>query len=229
MDPALVSLIAASIAFVGTHFALSHPLRAPLVGVVGEKGFAAVYSLVGLATFGWMVWAFMAMPRRGMPFWDGSGEVVWAVASVLTVVALALFLGSLRGNPALPAPGAGEGLADKQPTAVFRVTRHPMMWGFALWALAHILVAPTGRTLVLAGAIAFLALVGAHLQDRKKQALMGAGWRAWEGKTSYWPQLGALPGIGIGLWAVAIGLWLAITWAHIALAYVPAGIWRWVG
>ena len=229
MDPALVSLIAASIAFVGTHFALSHPLRAPLVGVVGEKGFAGVYSLVGLATFGWMVWAFMAMPRRGMPFWDGSGEVVWAVASVLTVVALALFLGSLRGNPALPAPGAGEGLADKQPTAVFRVTRHPMMWGFALWALAHILVAPTGRTLVLAGAIAFLALVGAHLQDRKKQALMGAGWRAWEGKTSYWPQLGALPGIGIGLWAVAIGLWLAITWAHIALAYVPAGIWRWVG
>ena len=58
---------------------------------------------------------------------------------------------------------------------------------------------------------------------------MGAGWRAWEGKTSYWPQLGALPGIGIDLWAVAIGLWLAITWAHIALAYVPAGIWRWVG
>ena len=229
MDPALVSLIAASIAFVGTHFALSHPLRAPLVGVVGEKGFAGVYSLVGLATFGWMVWAFMAMPRRGMPLWDGNGEVVWAVVSVLTVIALALFLGSLRGNPALPAPGAGEGLADKQPTAVFRVTRHPMMWGFALWALAHILVAPTGRTLVLAGAIAFLALVGAHLQDRKKQALMGAGWRAWEGKTSYWPRLGALPGIGIGLWAVAIGLWLALTWAHIVLAYVPAGIWRWVG
>ena len=57
MDPALANLIAASVAFVGTHFALSHPLRAPLVGVVGENGFAAVYSIVGLATFGWMVWA----------------------------------------------------------------------------------------------------------------------------------------------------------------------------
>ncbi|HBM72144.1 MAG TPA: MFS transporter, partial [Erythrobacter sp.] len=29
MDHALVSLLAASLAFVGMHFALSHPLRAP--------------------------------------------------------------------------------------------------------------------------------------------------------------------------------------------------------
>lgn len=229
MDPALVTLIAASVTFVGTHFALSHPLRAPVVGVVGEKGFAAVYSLVGLATFGWMVWAFISMPRRGAPLWNGSGEAIWAIASAISIVALALFLGSFRGNPALPDPKAGQGLTDKQPAHVFRVTRHPMMWGFALWALAHILVAPTGRTLVLAGAIGFLALVGAHLQDRKKEMLMGDGWKAWESKTSYWPRLGALQGIGIGLWAVTLALWLAVTWAHIGLAYVPAGIWRWMG
>jgi uncharacterized membrane protein len=104
-----------------------------------------------------------------------------------------------------------------------------MMWGFALWSVSHILVAPTGRTLVLAGAIGILALVGARLQDRKKQALLGDGWRAWESRTNYWPRLSALPGIGIGLWAAALVLWLAITWAHIWLAYVPAGIWRWIG
>ena len=229
MDPALTTLIAASVAFVGTHFALSHPLRAPLVKALGEKGFLAVYSLVALASFGWMIWAFTTMPRRGTALWNGSGEVLWAIASLLSIVALALFLGSLRGNPALPDPRAAQGLADKQPASVFRVTRHPMMWGFAIWAFAHILVAPTGRTLVLAGAIAFLALVGAHLQDRKKESLMGEGWRAWEAKTSYWPRLGALPGIGIGLWAVTIALWLAVTWAHIWLAYVPAGVRRWVG
>ena len=42
MDPAPVTLLAASIAFVGTHFALSHPLRTPLVRVLGEKAFAGV-------------------------------------------------------------------------------------------------------------------------------------------------------------------------------------------
>ena len=90
-------------------------------------------------------------------------------------------------------------------------------------------IAPTGRTLVLGFAIGFLALVGAHLQDRKKEALMGAGWTTWEAQTHYWPRWRKLFGVGVGLWGVTLVLWLAITWAHIPTAYVPAGIWRWVG
>ncbi|MFC4293803.1 NnrU family protein [Novosphingobium tardum] len=229
MDPALVSLIAASLAFVGTHFAMSHPLRGPMVRALGEKGFAGVYSLVSLAAFAWMILAFRAMPRRGLPLWNGSGTAIWIVASLVSIVALALFIGSLRGNPALPGAVVHPEGAQAHAGGVFRVTRHPMMWGFALWALAHVLVAPTARTLVLAGAIAFLALVGAHLQDGKKEVLMGEGWRDWEAKTSYWPRLAALPGIGLGLWATTLVLWAAITWAHIPLAYVPAGLWRWFG
>ena len=33
------NVVAAALAFVGTHFILSHPLRRPLVRAVGEKGF----------------------------------------------------------------------------------------------------------------------------------------------------------------------------------------------
>jgi uncharacterized membrane protein len=229
MEPALTSLIAASVAFVGGHFVLSHPLRAPLVRGLGEKGFLGLYSLVSLATFAWMILAFRAMPRRGSPLWDGSGEALWIVASLLSLVALALFLGSLRGNPALPGAVVAAQGDQAAPRGVFRVTRHPMMWGFALWALSHILIAPTARTLVFAGAILVLALVGAHLQDRKKEALVGEAWRAWERRTSYWPRLGGLAGAGLGLWAVTLLLWMLLTWAHIWLAYVPAGPWRWLG
>ncbi|MEG3598124.1 MAG: NnrU family protein, partial [Pseudomonadota bacterium] len=46
MDQALVSLLAAAVAFVGLHFALSHPLRPWLVSRLGEGGFRLVYSLV---------------------------------------------------------------------------------------------------------------------------------------------------------------------------------------
>lgn len=67
MDPALTSLLAASIAFVGGHFVMSHPLRAPMVRIFGEKGFLVLYSLVSLATFAWMILAFRDAPRRGMP------------------------------------------------------------------------------------------------------------------------------------------------------------------
>ena len=40
---ALVSLAAASAAFVGTHFLLSHPLRKPIVARAGEGAFTAIY------------------------------------------------------------------------------------------------------------------------------------------------------------------------------------------
>lgn len=127
MEP-LVSLTLASIAFVGTHFLLSHPLRAPLVERIGEGPFLGLYSMVALATLGWMALAFRAAPAPDLP---GSGTIGWVVASVLTMIALVLFLGSLRGNPALPSPGRQPAMpADVR--GVFAVTRHPMMWGFAL-------------------------------------------------------------------------------------------------
>jgi len=225
MEPALQSLIAASLAFVGTHFALSHPLRAPLVRMLGDKGFLALYSLVAFATLGWMVFAVRAAPAGDMG--GASGNVGWALATILTLPALLLFLGSLRGNPALP--GVPASLAAQEPRGVFAVTRHPMMWGFALWAIAHLAIDWSWRTFVVATAVLVLALVGAHLQDRKKAALMGTAWAEWEAKTSYWPQLAALPRAGAVLWLVTVAAWLAITWAHIHAAGVPAGIWRWIG
>ena len=44
----MTMVILAGIAFLGTHFLLSHPLRAPLVARVGEQAFLGLYSLVAL-------------------------------------------------------------------------------------------------------------------------------------------------------------------------------------
>jgi len=225
MEPALVSLLAACAAFVGSHCVMSHPLRRPMVGLLGEKGFLGVYSLVSLACFAWMVLAFRAAPASGG---TGGGTIGWIAASVLTLLALVLFLGSLKGNPALPDP-TGAISIPREPAGVFRVTRHPMMWGFALWAIAHIILFWSARTHVLAGAILILALIGARLQDRKKLKLLGERWAYWESETSYWPRFEFLPAAGLRLWLIAIAAWLAITWAHLLLAGIPAGIWRWTG
>ena len=228
MDQPLASLMAANVAFVGSHFALSHPLRAPLVARLGDKGFAGFYSLVSLAAFAWIILAFRAVGPVGIPLWNGQGEVLWALGSVLTLLALVFLTGSFKGNPALPDTPA-EVVAKARPVGMFAVTRHPMMWGFALWALAHILVSPTPRTLVTAGAMGLLALIGSHLQDRKKAALLGAAWGHWQDQTSYWPRWSRLGGAGAGVWIAALALWVVLSWAHIWLANVPAGVWRWLG
>ena len=225
MDYALVSLIAASIALVGTHFALSHPLRAPLVKRLGANGFMALYSITALACLYWMAQGFRAAPPASL---GGSGAAGWIFASALTLVAVVLLFGSFRKNPALPAPGAADLAATRQPTGVFAVTRHPMMWSFALWAVSHIALWWSWRTNIVALAIFTLALLGAHLQDRKKAVAMGDAWQQWQARTSYWPRLSKLLSAGWMLWLAALATWLALTWIHIAMAGIPAGIWRWL-
>jgi uncharacterized membrane protein len=223
------NVVAAAIAFVGTHFLLSHPLRAPLVRATGEKGFLGLYSLVAFATLGWLVVAYRAAPAA-VPLWP-VGDTLWAIGTMLMLVGAILFMGSLVRNPAMP-----EAKTYKVPEArgVFAITRHPMMWGFALWGVVHILVFPDPSNIVLSLAIIFLALVGAHMQDRKKERLQPDFWREWERRTSYWPFAAVASGrarIGkIGMHALAGGtiVWLAATWAHIPLAGWPAGIWRWI-
>ncbi|MEG8223522.1 NnrU family protein [Sphingomonas sp. HH69] len=223
-------LIAAT-AFVGTHFILSHPLRAPLVARLGEKGFLGLYSLVAAATLIWMIVAYRAAPVTPMLWPVGDG--LWAIATLIMLVASILLLGSLVGNPAMPNPD-GPIMVPAEAKGVFAITRHPMMWAFALWGLAHILVYPVAANIILSAAIILLSLVGAALQDRKKEVLTPAAWRHWKSRTSYWPFAAILAGRarfgGVGMHALAGGLvvWLGATWAHMPLAGWPAGIWRWL-
>lgn len=223
------NVVAAAAAFVGTHFLLSHPLRAPLVRAIGNKGFLGFYSLVAFATLGWLALAYRAAPARA-PLWP-VGDALWAIGTVLMLAGAILFMGSLVRNPALPEANTA---TVPQARGVFAITRHPMMWGFAAWGVVHILVFPDPSNVVLALAIIVLALVGAHLQDRKKERLQPDFWREWERRTSYWPFAAITAGrarIGkIGMHALAGGfvVWLAATWAHLPLAGWPAGIWRWI-
>jgi uncharacterized membrane protein len=138
-----------------------------------------------------------------------------------------LVVGANKGNPAMVGTGA-EAVSRAEARGVFAVSRHPMMWGFAIWAVSHILISPTPRTIVTAGTMGALGLLGSHLQDRKKEALLGAAWKEWESRTSFVPRLGKLAGIAPAIWAIALVLWLVLSWLHVWLAYVPAGIWRWL-
>ena len=223
MDENLLNVIAANTAFVGSHFAMSHPLRGAMVKLMGEMGFQIAYSLVSIAALAWVYFAFKAAPPADLP---GSGDIGWVIATLLTLPAMVLFAGSLAGNPALPTPQA-EKQARAEPKGVFKVTRHPMMWGFGLWALSHIVIYYSWRTTITALAMGILALVGAHLQDRKKEVLMGPAWAEWESKTSYWPRWGAIFGAGAFPWALGLIFFVFFSWLHMPLGSIAAGIWRW--
>lgn len=217
-------LILASAVFLGTHFLMSHPLRKEMVRIFGPNGFALVYSVISLLAFAWMVLEFGRAPKAGV-YWPAT-DAVWIVATVLMLLAAILFAGSLVRNPSFP--GASEKLAAQKPFGAYKVTRHPMMWSFALWGAAHIIVAPRPDNFIFSGAIIFLALAGAKAQEIKKGRLVGVEWDAWLRQTSFGLRLGQLGNIGFALWAAGLGLWLVASWAHQYFGGYAAGIFRWL-
>ncbi len=231
---AISALMVACAAFVGSHFLLSHPLRGPLVARMGEKGFLGLYSLVAFATFGAIIWAWLCVPASQPAYVPG--PVAWGIASAAMWLASVLLIGSLRGNPALPAPGA-VAAAAQTPRGVYAITRHPMLWAFAIWALVHMALWPTRENHVLSAAILLLAIGGAWAQDAKKRRSMGSGWRDWQGRTSFFPFAALLS--GRLPWGAALpplfallggtAFWLVMSWAHIPMGgRMPAGIFLWL-
>lgn len=221
-------LVLASAVFVGTHFAMSHPLRSPMARALGERGFGLVYIAVSLVTFYGMIHYYgPAAAEAPDAYWD-AGQAGWIVATILMWVGSILFVGSLMRNPAFPTGGKPVSHIGAA-RGIFAITRHPMMWGFAIWALVHAIVVPAAASLVIGAAIAILALGGAYGQDHKKEKLVGEPWRDWMRRTSFVPfgRGFALPGTFAFIGGTL--LWLAATWGHGALGYRPAGIWAFFG
>jgi len=215
----LACLALAAAAFVGTHFLLSHPLRAPLVRALGERRFQGLYSLVALVTFGAMIWVYGRTDTEP-PLWF-AGDALWVVASLLMWFASILLVGSFIRNPALPGVRGPAG----SPTGVFTITRHPMMWSFALWAIVHAALIATPKAFVLDGAILILALGGSVLQDRKKAAQFGETWHEWTAETAFFPLTRGLAYPGTVALLGGTILFLVATWLHPN----DAGFWRWIG
>jgi uncharacterized membrane protein len=212
--------ILSTVLFVGTHFLFSHPLRAPLVRAVGTGPFQGIYSLVALVTFGSMIYFYRVIGRESQ-LWV-AGDALWLLATLLMWFGSILFVGSFVKNPALPGARLERGA---RPAGVFGITRHPMMWGFASWAIVHLIVVGTQKALILDGAILFLAILGSVGQDSKKAKLMGERWHEWAAQTAFIPFSRGVSNPGAVALVGGTILFFAATWAH----PVPAGFWRWIG
>ena len=213
-------LFLSCIAFLATHFLMSHPLRGPLVRAMGGGAFRIIYSVIALITFGAIIYYYHAIGREAYVLWN-AGDAGWIAGTILMWLAAILFAGSFLGNPALVgAPGPRGG-----PKGVLAITRHPMMWSFAIWAAVHLMLIGQFKSVILDGTIIIMALGGSLGQDRKKAQQMGEDWHDWTAQTAFVPFTSGLAYPGTVALVGGTVLFLIATWAH----PIPAGIWRWIG
>ena len=141
--------------------------------------------------------------------------------------------GRLRDDDPNPTMVAGERLLDEStgPPArgIVTLTRHPFLWGTALWALSHLSVRGDLTSIVLMGGILVLSLGGMRHIDRRREAALGSAWGPIAMTTSVLPFAAIASGrarldwAGIGWWRPLAGLALyaVLLYAHGWLIGVP--------
>lgn len=176
--------------FVLLHFLLSsRPIRGPLARRLGEGGFMGLYALATGAPFAAIFFTWGMAPI--VPVYTPPS---WGAHLTLTLMAVAFFFLVAGFTTPSPTLAGMERQVEKAPRGILTVTRHPGLWGFALWAMAHLIANGDLRTLILAGGILVLALGGmVHIDARRKRKL-GADWERFARQTSRTPFLAVVRG-----------------------------------
>lgn len=176
-------------AFLVAHTIPASPrLRTRFIGLLGRGPYLTGYSLLSVAL---LVWLVVAVRRADtVELWAAS-PWQWHVA--LLVMPLALFL--LVAGLSAANPLSVSLRSATEPGPITAVTRHPVLWGFLFWALAH--VPPNGDLASVAffGTMAAFAVVGMPLLDAKARRRLGRPcWDAMSRNTSVVPFAALLGG-----------------------------------
>jgi uncharacterized membrane protein len=228
----MLNLMAAAAFFVLLHLLVSGTrVRDALTGRIGQGPYMGLFSLASVAGLVWLGLAFG--DARG----DPGNDVLWGVNDLTRYVQLALTLVAfLLIVPGLTTPNPTsvrqEGALDRPDVArgMLRITRHPFLWGVAIWAFGHLLANGDAASLILFGSLLALALFGTASIDAKRKRVLGPKWDPFAVITSNVPFLAVAQGRQhlslreIGWWriALAVVVWAVLVWAHPYVAGVPA-------
>jgi uncharacterized membrane protein len=217
MDP-MAMLALATVVFLVTHYVSSTPLRSGLVAMLGENIYLGLYTLVSLATLGWMIWAYVKAPYERL--WVGDEFKVWAVA-LMPVSLVLIACGALIRNPSAVRQERAVRYMD-EPRGILRVTRHPILWGIALWAAVHLISRGDVASLIFFGGFLLLAVSGTVLQDWRKDRMIGVDWQRFASVTSNVPFAAIIGGrnefrfdeIGWGKVLAGLALYFVLAFLH---------------
>jgi uncharacterized membrane protein len=217
------NLIAASAFFLLIHFGIAGTtLRDGILARIGMKTYRAVFSLLSIGGILWLVVAYSRAPV--VTLWAAPPWSKFVAVALVFVAFLYAVTGIQTPNPTAASFESRLG-NENVVQGIIRVTRHPFLWGVALWSLAHLIVNGDVASLILFGSLLLLAVAGTVSIDAKRRREFGPQWDRFAAATSNIPFVAisagrnrlALGEIGFRRIVVAIALFALLLYAHSAL------------
>jgi len=180
----VTTLALAAVTFTAMHLLISGTaLRGALVARLGEQAFRGLFSLASAVVLGWLIWAY---GKVRVPEPTALAEWRWLGAVLLFAAFGFIVLGLTTPGPTIV---GGEKLLHRENPArgIHRVTRHPFLWGVALWALVHAIYNPQTANLLFFGTFVVVAGAGTFSLDAKRARAYGELWQRYAGLTSNIP------------------------------------------
>ena len=179
----MVWLILAALLWIGLHVGVAGTgLRGTIIARIGEGRFRLGFTILSFVAIGLLVQAWKTAGTT--PLWDAPEALRWILV-VLMLPAFVLFVAAVtKPNPTAV---GGEAALDGEPRGIQRVTRHPMLWSFALWGLVHVLGNGDSASLVFFGAFLVTALAGMPSIDAKLARRAPGPWARLAASTSILP------------------------------------------
>ena len=212
------ALGAAAIVWIAVHLGIAGTVvRRSIVARLGQAGFRTAFSIVSVISLILLILSYNAAPVR--PIWFAPDWLRWVLAFVM-LIAATLFVASVASPN--PTAAGGERAIEQTPRGITRVTRHPMLWAFAIWAAVHVLGNGDLASVLFFGAFLITALAGMPSIDANIAARDPVRWAPLAAATSIVPGAAIAGGrnrfapreIGWIVWAGGLLLWLVLLFGH---------------
>lgn len=220
----MAGLVAAAAVFLLIHLVISGTrVRDAITSAIGEGPYMGLFSLASIAVLVWLgvAYAHARSDPAQVAYWTVTPVTRWIQLAVTLLAFMLLVPGLMTRNPTSVRQ---EGALDKPDVVkgMLRVTRHPFLWGVAIWAAGHLMVNGDTASLILFGTLLVLSVVGTYSIDAKRRRALGDKWSGFAAQTSAVPFAAILQGrqrldlgeIGWGRLALAVAVWAALLFAH---------------
>jgi len=181
----MTQLILAALFFIALHKCVAGTsARGRSIEKLGENVYRAAFSLLSLLGIVWLAHAY-----RVAVYIETWGQLAWFKPIAALLMLVAFLLGVLGMTTPNPMAVGGENLlmADTPAQGIHRVTRHPFLWGVAVWAFVHLIANGDVASLVLFGSLLVVVLVGMISIDGKRKKSCGRHWDSYAAATSIIP------------------------------------------